>query len=90
MVARQVHKFFKRTHGKDEWFFDHFTGMIAGYIATVSAFSAVNLEMLPTLVKWLWPTALGTPVIFLLVRYYRRKFAKGARPHDVAKVKIQV
>ena len=87
-VFRQVHKFFKRTHGKDEWFFDHFTGMIAGYIATVSAFSAVNLEMLPVLIQWLWPTAIGTPVIFLLSRHYRRKFAKGVRAHDIAKVKI--
>ncbi len=53
------------------WLFDHLQRMCAGYIAAVSAFSAVNFSFLPTAVRWLWPTALGVPVIFYYVRSYR-------------------
>jgi hypothetical protein len=48
-----------------------------GYIATVTAFSSVNFTFLPSVVSWLWPTVIGTPLIFLLVRRYRTQFADG-------------
>ena len=50
--------------------------MLAGYLATVSAFSVVNLTFLPPVVRWLWPTVIGTTGILLWSRYYRRKFAQ--------------
>jgi hypothetical protein len=44
---------------------------IAGYIATVTAVSVVDLTGLaPTVVVWLWPTALGVPLIW----YWEWKF----------------
>jgi uncharacterized membrane protein len=52
------------------WVEEHITRMGAGYIATVSAFSSVNFTFLPTVARWLWPTVLGTPLVFLLVRRY--------------------
>lgn len=59
------------------WFYEHLSRMAAGYIATVTAFSSVNFTFAPTLVRWLWPTVLGTPLVFLLVRRYRRQFTSG-------------
>ncbi len=57
------------------WFFEHLTRMTAGYIATVTAFSTVNFVFLPTVLRWLWPTLVGTPTIFLAVRRYEKQFA---------------
>ena len=45
-----------------------------GYITTVTAFSSVNFTFLPSVVSWMWPTVIGMPLIFLLVRRYRTQF----------------
>lgn len=53
----------------------HVSAMGGAFIATVSAISAVNLDMLPPLVRWLWPTVIGTPLIFWGIRsfLYRKR-----------------
>ena len=51
------------------------TRMLAAYITTVSAFSAVNFMFLPPVVRWLWPTVIGTIGITIWVRHYRKRFA---------------
>lgn len=90
MVFRNLHRFYKRQHDKREWFYGHISGMLGGYIATLSAFSAVNLEMIrPAWLKWLWPTMVGVPLIILWIGYYRKRFAKGARVRDLAEVRIR-
>ena len=58
------------------WTADHLSRMIAGYIATVTAVSAVNATALlpgvvPGAVAWLWPTAVGVPLIW----YWQSKYA---------------
>jgi hypothetical protein len=63
------------------WWYAHMAGMLASYIAAVSAFSVVNFDFLPTVARWLWPSVVGTPLIFLWIAYYKRKFA---RPPKVA------
>lgn len=60
---------------KNFWWYSHMGGMIGSYIAAVSAFSVVNFHFLPTAVRWLWPSAIGVPGIFIWVGYYKRKFA---------------
>jgi hypothetical protein len=52
------------------------SGMLASYIATVTAFSVVNFTALPTTVRWLWPTAVGIPLIVVWIRYYRVRFRR--------------
>ena len=52
------------------WIVDHLTRMGAAYIAAVSAFSAVNFSFLPTVLRWLWPTLVGTPLLVVLARRY--------------------
>jgi hypothetical protein len=51
--------------------------MLGSYIATVSAFSAVNFQFLPVVVRWLWPSIVGVPGIFLWMSYYKAKFSRG-------------
>ena len=90
MVLLNLQRFYKRKHDKREWFFAHITGMLGGYIATVSAFSAVNLTMIkPVWLQWLWPTLIGAPLIAILSAYYRKRFAKGTRVRDIADVRIR-
>lgn len=60
-----------------EWVGQHVLRMGAGYIATVSAFSAVNFVFLPPVLRWLWPTLLGTPLFVYLGRSYEEKFSQG-------------
>ena len=90
MVFLNMQRFFKRSHDKREWLYAHMSGFLGGYIATVSAFSAVNMHMIkPMWLQWLWPTILGAPLIALWTRYYRGKFAKGRRTRDVLDVRIR-
>lgn len=60
------------------------TGMLGSYLAAVSAFSVVNFTFLPTTVRWLWPTLLGTPLIVLWITSYKRRFAAHRRDPTVA------
>jgi len=60
-----------------EWWYSHMAGMIASYLAAMSAFSVNNFHFLPVFVRWVWPTAIGVPVIAFWVRYYKRKFQRA-------------
>lgn len=88
-VWRDYRRFFKTSHDKREWLYAHMTGFLGGYIATVSAFSAVNLSMIkPMWLQWLWPTVLGAPLIALWVGYYRKRFEAGGRSRDLFDLRI--
>jgi hypothetical protein len=54
-------------------YFQHFLRMLSSYIAATTAFSVTNLHALPFLVRWLWPTVLGTIAITLLARRSARE-----------------
>lgn len=89
-VWRNVQRFYKRSNEKHEWLFAHMSGFLGGYIATVSAFSAVNMSFIkPVWLQWLWPTLVGTPLIILWVSYYRKKLSRGRRARDVVDVRIR-
>jgi uncharacterized membrane protein len=92
LVFRYAWLFIKRRHERHEWLYGHLTGMIAGYIATVSAFSAVNIApRLPQsmmVIAWLWPTIVGAPLIWITTRWYRQRYARNRTPHDDYKVKL--
>jgi uncharacterized membrane protein len=49
----------------------HLRSMLAAYITTITAFSVVNLHVLPPLARWLWPTVVGVPIITWWARRYR-------------------
>jgi uncharacterized membrane protein len=74
---RSIASFVKRPTTKMFWWFDHMQGMIASYIAAMTAFSAVNLGHWfgAAWWVWLWPTIVGVPAIAIWSRYYEKKFA---------------
>lgn len=57
--GNDLYKFVRFSSDGNAWYFDHMSGMVASYIAAVSAFSVVNFTFLPPLVRWLWPTVIG-------------------------------
>ena len=78
LAASDARAFLHPPDDKRAWWFTHMTRMLAAYIATVTAFSAVNFQFLPPLPRWLWPTAVGGAGIVAWTRHYRKKF-NGAK-----------
>src|SRR4051812_21273680 len=66
--------FVRPPRDKNDWWYTHMAGMLGSYLAAVSAFSAVNLRFIPMPWRWLWPTVIGGPLIFVWITYYHRKF----------------
>ena len=73
-AGAELKSFIRPPDDKHHWWFQHMRGMITAYIATVTAFSAVNFRFLPVAIRWLWPTLVGTAGLILWRRYYERKF----------------
>jgi uncharacterized membrane protein len=80
LAGQDLHSFLRPRTAKNAWWFAHMGRMLGAYIATVSAFSVVNFAFLPALIRWLWPTALGVPGIFIWTSYYRRQFDRTRSP----------
>ncbi|WP_049986751.1 hypothetical protein [Halobellus rufus] len=55
-----------------EWLVSHLQRMVAAFIATISAVSAVNLTPVLGILAWLWPTIAGTPLIY----YWSKEHSK--------------
>ncbi|MBL0341011.1 MAG: DUF2306 domain-containing protein [Bacteroidetes bacterium] len=72
-VFNDIRSFNKINHHKENWLYHHMSGMIGGYIATVSAFSAVNFGFLPNIIQWLWPTFLGVPLLIYWISKYKKQ-----------------
>ena len=75
LAGREMQGFWRPAADPRAWWYRHMGNMLGAYIATVSAFSVVNFTFLPPIVRWLWPTAVGVPLIGLWIRHYRRRFA---------------
>ena len=80
LAGIDVWRFVRPPADERAWWFVHMGGMLGSYIAAVSAFSVVNFAFLPTAVRWLWPTIVGTPLIAVWIRYYRIRFARARAP----------
>jgi uncharacterized membrane protein len=76
LSAIDIGRFFKPSRSKRAWMYEHMGRFLGAYIATVTAFSVVNFQFLPTFWRWFWPTIIGVPLIFVWQSYYRRKFAR--------------
>jgi uncharacterized membrane protein len=66
-----IYRFVYPPKEKMFWWFGHLQGMIASYIAAMTAFSAVNLSH--------WPTIVGVPAISIWTAYYKKKFLPKAK-----------
>jgi uncharacterized membrane protein len=80
-----IWRFVRPPEDENAWLFLHMSGMLASYIATVSAFSAVNFRFLPIVLRWLWPTLVGVPAIFVWIGVYRKKFEKEKEKAELVK-----
>jgi len=80
----QLRRFARPPADPARWWFTHMSGMLGSYLAAVTAFSVVNFTFMPTTLRWLWPTLLGTPLIVLWVAYYRRRFQRRRTPEVAA------
>lgn len=89
-AGTDIKAFLRPPQERNAWYFDHMSGMVASYIAAVSAFAVVNLTFLPPLVRWLGPAAIGVPLLSLWIRWYRNKFKQGQKPEEVAIVQKEV
>lgn len=67
--------FFRPSSAKQEWMFTHFQSFGAAYIAAFTAFVVVNINFLPPLIVWLFPSAIGGMLIAATTIKYRKKFA---------------
>jgi uncharacterized membrane protein len=74
IAGLDVWQFLSPPEDKRAWWYKHMANMIGSYIAAVSAFSVVNFVFLPTTLRWLWPTMIGTPAIVIWITYYKRRF----------------
>jgi hypothetical protein len=88
---RDIKSFITPPADKQKWFFSHMVGMVASYIAALSAFSAVNLnfEWLPSSIQWLWPTIIGAPLLRMWANHYRNKFKRGKKIKEEVIVRIK-
>lgn len=89
--ARSMYQFFRPPTARAAWLFAHFGNMLGAYIATVTAFSAVNFHFLnPIWVRWLWPTVLGTLFITYYTARYKAKLSQGAHVQKLFTVRDTV
>ncbi|HTQ79628.1 MAG TPA: hypothetical protein VMM92_06505 [Thermoanaerobaculia bacterium] len=73
-AVRDLRLLRRLSQGARAGIFEHLMRMIASYIAAATAFSVTNLAFLPPVVRWLWPTVLGT----LLITFFARRLAQAA------------
>ncbi len=66
---------FKKGLTSKLWLAEHITSMGGGYIAAVTAFSATNLIFLPEIVAWIWPTIIGSTILTVYMRKFRKKYS---------------
>jgi len=78
----QLRSFLQKPQDKMFWWYRHFGGFMASYIAAWTAFSLVTLGPLLHIGKILWliPAMIGVPAIALMTMYYKRKFQPRAKP----------
>lgn len=65
-------KRFTKPHDRNTWLYQHIGGMLGGYIATLTAFSAQVLQFMPTWLQWTWPSIIGVPIIYYWLNRLRR------------------
>ncbi len=63
LVQRDYTFYFKTNNHPKMWLLEHITRMVAGEIASFTAFVVVNNTLLPDVLAWLLPTVIGTVLI---------------------------
>lgn len=74
MCLEDFRLFLKKKYQKGQWLLTHIGRMSGSYIATSTAFLVINIHFQPQWIVWLIPTAVGTPLITLAIRKWKKKF----------------
>jgi hypothetical protein len=69
---------FKRSSSKlnghqMHWYFEHFTRMYISYIAAMTAFAVIQNAFQLAMLNWILPTVIGTALIVVTSRAYRKQ-----------------
>lgn len=78
-ASQDMLRFARPVTDRQAWLINHLTKMLGAYIATVTAVSAVNFHFLPPVWRWLWPSIIITPFIFMWVRAYKTRKTSQAK-----------
>lgn len=86
-ATQDIRRFLRPPSDKNFWWYHHMTGMLASYIAAMTAFLVNNARHMgfggPVWIWWLLPTIVGIPAIATWTRYYRAKFSRKSTPAAV-------
>ncbi|HMN05716.1 MAG TPA: hypothetical protein PKD45_08315 [Flavobacteriales bacterium] len=83
-------QFYRQRQDKRAWLYGHIIGFVGGYIATLTAFSGVNLTMIdPLWLRWFWPAMVGVPFLWAWIWHLRQRFNRGEHLRSFAKVRIK-
>ncbi len=73
MTIEDLRRLYLKQFIKGAWLLKHISRMGGSFIATSTAFLLVNTSVEPVWVMWLLPTAIGTPMIVVASRKWRKK-----------------
>lgn len=71
MVQSDFNNFKGRSKDSNTWLLVHIQRIIGTYISALTAFLVVNNTILPSIVAWLLPSVIITPLIFKWVKKYK-------------------
>ena len=66
----------KQVYGKLDWYFEHFKRMCISFIAALTAFTSIQNVFQNNTANFLIPTAVGTVLIVVATKFYRKKLLK--------------
>lgn len=81
MARKDIRIYSGKVDFKNYWLLLHLQRMTAGYIAALTAFLVVNNMYLPSLIAWLGPTVILSPIIY----YWSKKNAIKKPSNSVTK-----
>lgn len=88
MNIRAFKHYIKGYREKNDWLVVHITGMIAGYIASTTAFLVNVVTFQPSFVLWLIPSVVFVPYMYYTIYKFKNKFKKGKEVNELARIEI--
>lgn len=73
MTVEDAIKMWKKKFVKNDWLYIHIGRMGGSFIATSTAFLLTNIRFEPRWIVWLAPTIIGTPLIIVAVKKWKKK-----------------
>lgn len=73
MSVQDFLKMKRKVAHPNQWLLDHISRMGGSFIATSTAFLLINIRLEPVWVMWLLPTLIGTPLIAISSKKWKKK-----------------